>query len=230
MRRGPTSGKGVLASVLTILMMVQLFAPLGGEFNSQSATLEDSVMPLETLPSSLSFGHDLAGQSIDLEGMSNLAVRQDSSIDSWITENLHNNASTNLSQPDIHLSEDGTVYLCWMDSTGAVFMGQRNSTGEFTSSLIDTVSTSSGLIGCSIAVDESDRPRAVYADGNDLKMARIAFKGQIYTVSDIWLKRTIVEDIEPHSIELALTPEGQEFAVVRNATGVLWQVNNSGMR
>lgn len=230
MRRGPTSGKGVLASVLTILMMVQLFAPLGGEFNSQSATLEDSVMPLETLPSSLSFGHDLAGQSIDLEGMSNLAVRQDSSIDSWITENLHNNASTNLSQPDIHLSEDGTVYLCWMDSTGAVFMGQRNSTGEFTSSLIDTVSTSSGLIGCSIAVDESDRPRAVYADGNDLKMARIAFKGQIYTVSDIWLKRTIVEDIEPHSIELALTLEGQEFAVVRNATGVLWQVNNSGMR
>ena len=230
MRRGPTSGKGVLASVLTILMMVQLFAPLGGEFNSQSATLEDSVMPLETLPSTLSFGHDLAGQSIDLEGMSNLAVRQDSSIDSWITENLHNNASTNLSQPDIHLSEDGTLYLCWMDSTGAVFMGQRNSTGEFTSSLIDTVSTSSGLIGCSIAVDESDRPRAVYADGNDLKMARIAFKGQIYTVSDIWLKRTIVEDIEPHSIELALTPEGQEFAVVRNATGVLWQVNNSGMR
>lgn len=230
MRRGPTSGKGVLASVLTILMMVQLFAPLGGEFNSQSATLEDSVMPLETLPSSLSFGHDLAGQSIDLEGMSNLAVRQDSSIDSWITENLHNNASTNLSQPDIHLSEDGTVYLCWMDSTGAVFMGQRNSTGEFTSSLIDTVSTSSGLIGCSIAVDESERPRAVYADGNDLKMARIAFKGQIYTVSDIWLKRTIVEDIEPHSIELALTLEGQEFAVVRNATGVLWQVNNSGMR
>lgn len=230
MRRGPTSGKGVLASVLTILMMVQLFAPLGGEFNSQSATLEDSVMPLETLPSSLSFGHDLAGQSIDLEGMSNLAVRQDSSIDSWMTENLHNNASTNLSQPDIHLSEDGTVYLCWMDSTGAVFMGLRNSTGEFTSSLIDTVSTSSGLIGCSIAVDESERPRAVYADGNDLKMARIAFKGQIYTVSDIWLKRTIVEDIEPHSIELALTPEGQEFAVVRNATGVLWQVNNSGMR
>ena len=230
MRRGPTSGKGVLATLLTVLMLVQLFAPMGGEFNSQSVALEDSVEPLETLPGTLSFGHDLAGQNIDFEGMSNLAVRQDSSIDSWVTENLYDNASANLSEPDMHLTEDGTAYLCWMDSTGSVFMGKRNSSGAFTSSLIDTVSTSSGLIGCSIAVDESERPRAVYADGKDLKMARLAFKGQIYTVSDIWLERTIIEGIEPVSIDLELTPEGQEFAVVRNATGVLWQVNNSGMR
>ena len=230
MRRGPTSGKGVLATLLTVLMMVQLFAPMGGEFNSQTEALEDSIKPLDTLPNAMSFGHDLAGQNLDIEGMSNLVVRQDSSIDNWMTELLHDNASTNLSEPDMYLAEDGTVYLCWMDSTGSVFMGKRNSSGEFTSSLIDTVSTSSGLIGCSIAVDESERPRSVYADGDDLKMARLAFKGQIYTVSDIWLKRTIVEGIEPISIDLALTPEGQEFAVVRNASGVLWQVNNSGMR
>ena len=230
MRRGPTSGKGVLATLLTVLMMVQLFAPMGGEFNSQTEALEDSIKPLDTLPNAMLFGHDLAGQNLDIEGMSNLVVRQDSSIDNWMTELLHDNASTNLSEPDMYLAEDGTVYLCWMDSTGSVFMGKRNSSGEFTSSLIDTVSTSSGLIGCSIAVDESERPRSVYADGDDLKMARLAFKGQIYTVSDIWLKRTIVEGIEPISIDLALTPEGQEFAVVRNASGVLWQVNNSGMR
>ena len=109
MRRGPTSGKGVLATLLTVLMLVQLFVPMGGEFNSQSVALEDSVVPLETLPSTLSFGHDLAGQNIDLEGMSNLAVRQDSSIDSWITENLYDNTSANLSEPDMHLTEDGTV-------------------------------------------------------------------------------------------------------------------------
>ena len=230
MRRGPTYGKGVLATLLTALMMVQLFAPMGGEFNSQTVVLEDSIKPQDTLPSTMSFGHDLAGQNLDIEGMTNLVVRQDSSIDNWVTEILHDNASTNLSEPDMYLADDGTVYLCWMDSTGSVFMGKRNSSGEFTTSLIDTVSTSSGLIGCSIAVDESERPRSVYADGDDLKMARLAFKGQIYTVSDIWLKRTIVESIEPVSIDLALTPEGQEFAVVRNASGVLWQVNNSGMR
>jgi hypothetical protein len=230
MRRGPTSGRGVLATLLTVLMMVQLFAPMGGEFNSQTEALDDSTKASEALPNAMSFGHDLAGQNLDIEGMSNLVVRQDSSIDNWMTELLHDNASTNLSEPDMYLAEDGTVYLCWMDSTGSVFMGKRNSSGEFTSSLIDTVSTSSGLIGCSIAVDESERPRSVYADGDDLKMARLAFKGQIYTVSDIWLKRTIVEGIEPVSIDLALTPDGQEFAVVRNASGVLWQVNNSGMR
>jgi len=230
MRRGPTSGKGVLAALLTALMLVQLFAPIGGEYNRLSVDLEDLVKPSDSLPNTLSFGHDLAGQNIDIEGMSNLEVRQDSSIDSWMTDILYDNASANLSEPDMHLTEDGTVYLCWMDSTGSVFMGKRNSTGEFTTSLIDTVSTSSGLIGCSITVDDSERPRSVYADGKDLKMARLAFKGQIYTVSDIWLKRTIVEGIEPVSIDLELTPEGQEFAVVRNATGVLWQVNNSGMR
>ena len=230
MRRGPTSGKRVLATLLTVLMMVQLFAPMGGDFNPQSIALDDAVEPMATLPGTLTFGHDLGGQNIDIEGMSNLVVRQDSSIDNWMTEMLHDNASTNLSEPDMYLTEDGTVYLCWMDSTGSVYMGIRNSSGAFTTSLIDTVSTSSGLIGCSIAVDESERPRSVYADGDDLKMARLAFKGQIYTVSDIWLKRTIVEGIEPTSIELALTPDGQEFAVVRNATGVLWQVNNSGMR
>ena len=230
MRRGPTSGKRVLATLLTLLMMVQLFAPMGGDFNPQSIALEDASKPMDTLPGTLSFGHDLAGQNLDIEGLSNLAVRQDSSIDNWMTEMLHDNASTDLSEPDMYLTEDGTVYLCWMDSTGSVYMGTRNSSGEFTTSLIDTVSTTSGLIGCSVAVDESERPRSVYADGDDLKMARLAFKGQIYTVSDIWLKRTIVEGIEPVSIELALTPDGQEFAVVRNATGVLWQVNNSGTR
>ena len=41
---------------------------------------------------------------------------------------------------------------------------------------------------------------------------------------------TIIEGIEPVSIDLALTQDGQEFAVVRNSSGVLWQVNNSGMR
>ena len=206
MRRGPTSGKRVLATLLTVLMMVQLFAPMGGDFNPQSIALDDALEPMDTLPGTLTFGHDLAGQNIDIEGMSNLIVRQDSSIDNWMTEILHDNASSNLSEPDMYLTEDGTVYLCWMDSTGSVYMGVRNSSGAFTTSLIDTVSTSSGLIGCSVAVDESERPRSVYADGDDLKMARLAFKGQIYTVSDIWLKRTIVEGIEPASIELALTP------------------------
>lgn len=118
MRRGPTSGKRVLATLLTVLMMVQLFAPMGGDFNPQSIALDDAVEPMGTLPGTLTFGHDLGGQNIDIEGMSNLVVRQDSSIDNWMTEMLHDNASTNLSEPDMYLTEDGTVYLCWMDSTG----------------------------------------------------------------------------------------------------------------
>ena len=111
MRRGPTYGKGVLATLLTALMMVQLFAPMGGVFNSQTEVLEDSIKQLDTLPNTMAFGHDLAGQNLDIEGMTNLVVRQDSSVDNWLTEILHDNASTNLSEPDMYLAEDGTCLL-----------------------------------------------------------------------------------------------------------------------
>ena len=61
-------------------------------------------------------------------------------------------------------------------------------------------------------------------------MARLAFQGQVYTTSDVWLKRTILEDLFPDSMTLRITDDGNEFAVVRTTTGELWQVNNSGLR
>ena len=108
-------------------------------------------------------------------------------------------------------------------------MGVFTSEGVFSDLMIDSVDTSYGVIGCSVVVDASYRPLAIYGDGANLKMARFAFQGQVY-ISDAWLKRTIIEDLFPESMTLRLTQGGNEFAVVRTATGELWQVNNSGLR
>ena len=138
--------------------------------------------------------------------------------------------SNNLSEPSVYLAENGSSYFCWMNDQGQVKMGVFTSEGSFSDSIIDTVNTSLGIIGCSVVVDESYRPLAIYGDGANLKMARLAFQGQVYTTSDVWLKRTILEDLFPDSMTLRITDDGNEFAVVRTTTGELWQVNNSGLR
>ncbi|CAI8294281.1 MAG: Alpha-agarase [Euryarchaeota archaeon UBA443] len=230
MREERTLFKSVLPVGLALLMLVQLMAPITSQtMTSEPVLSEDSTIDY-TLPSNLDHGHDLAGQTIDLEGMTELLVRQDSSIDMWMSEVLVSGDSNNLSEPSVYLAENGSSYFCWMNDQGQVKMGVFTSEGSFSDSIIDTVNTSLGIIGCSVVVDESYRPLAIYGDGANLKMARLAFQGQVYTTSDVWLKRTILEDLFPDSMTLRITDDGNEFAVVRTTTGELWQVNNSGLR
>ena len=229
MRGERTLFKSVLSSGLVLLMLLQLMTPLASHtMPSESVLGEDNLLEY-TLPSQLEHGHDLAGQTIDLEGMTELLVRQDSSIDMWMSEVLVSGTPSDLSRPSVYLAENGSSYFCWMNNLGEVRMGVRTSAGVFTDSLIDTVNATLGLIGCSVVVDDSYRPLAIYGDGANVKMARLAFQGQVYT-SDTWLNRTIIEDLYPESMVLRLTDEGHEFAVVRTTTGELWQVNNSALR
>ena len=88
MREERTLFKSVLPVGLALLMLVQLMAPITSQtMTSEPVLSEDSTIDY-TLPSNLDHGHDLAGQTIDLEGMTELLVRQDSSIDMWISEVL----------------------------------------------------------------------------------------------------------------------------------------------
>jgi len=229
MRRERTLCKSVLSFGLVFLLLIQLMAPLGIQTTTEGLVLSESTPVDLTLPSNLEHGHDLAGQTIDVEGMTELLVRSDSSIDMWMSDVLVAGSANNLSPPSVYLAENGSSYICWMNDLGEVRMGIYTAAGIFSHSLIDTVSTSHGLIGCSVVADESYRPLALFADGADLKMARLAFQGQVYA-TDTWLKRTIVEDLYPESMTLGLTDEGTEFAVIRTTNGELWQVNNSGLR
>ena len=229
MRKERMLSKSVLSTGLVLLMLVQLLAPILSQSTSSEPLLTEESSVEYTLPNNLNHGHDLGGQTIDLEGMTELLVRQDSSIDMWMKEVLVPGASGELSSPSVFLAENGSSYFCWMNNLGEVRMGVLTSGGIFTDSVIDTVDVTHGLIGCSVVADPSYRPLALYGDGANLSMARLALQGQVYT-SDTWLTRTIVEDLFPHSMTLRLTDEGHEFAVVRTTTGELWQVNNSGLR
>ena len=221
--------KSVLATGLVLLMLVQLMAPIASQSMTSTPVLADESVIEYTLPTNLEHGHDLAGQTIDIEGMTELLVRPDSSIDMWMSEVLVSGTAGELSPPSVYLAENGSSYFCWMNAQGEVRMGTYTSTGVFSESIIDTVDTSLGIIGCSVVVDSSYRPLAIYGDGANLSMARFAFQGQVYS-SDTWLKRTIIEDFYPDSMVVRLTDTGNEFAVVRTTSGELWQVNNSGLR
>ena len=229
MRRERTLCESVLSFGLVLLLLVQLMAPIGIQTATEEAILSETNLVDLTLPSNLEHGHDLAGQTIDVEGMTELLVRSDSSIDMWMSNVLVEGTFSNLSTPSVYLAENGSSYFCWMNDLGEVRMGIYTAAGVFSQTLIDTVSTTHGLIACSVVADESYRPLALFGDGANLKMARMAFEGQVYT-TDTWLKRTIVEDLFPESMTLRLTEDGNEFAVVRTSSGELWQVNNSGLR
>ena len=229
MRGERTLFKSVLSSGLILLMLLQLMTPLASHTMPSDSVLSDENVPEFTLPSELEHGHDLAGQTIDLEGMTEVLVRQDSSIDMWMSEVLISGTPSDLSRPSVYLAENGSSYFCWMNNLGEVRMGVRTSAGVFSDSIIDTVNATLGLIGCSVVVDDSYRPLAIYGDGANVKIARLAFQGQVYS-SDTWLNRTIIEDLYPESMILRLTDEGHEFAVVRTTTGELWKVNNSALR
>ena len=123
MRRERTLCESVLSLGLVLLLLVQLMAPLGIQTVTDEAILSETSLVDLTLPSNLEHGHDLAGQTIDVEGMAELLVRSDSSIDMWMSSVLIEGSISNLSTPSVYLAENGSSYFCWMNDLGEVRMG-----------------------------------------------------------------------------------------------------------
>lgn len=126
--------KSVLATGLVLLMLVQLMAPIASQSMTSTPVLADESVIEYTLPTNLEHGHDLAGQTIDIEGMTELLVRPDSSIDMWMSEVLVSGTAGELSPPSVYLAENGSSYVCWMNAQGEVRMGTYTSTGVFSES------------------------------------------------------------------------------------------------
>ena len=96
MRRERTLCESVLSFGLVSLLLVQLMAPLGFQTATEEAILSETILVDLTLPSNLEHGHNLAGQTIDVEGMTELLVRPDSSIDMWMSDVLVAGSVNNL--------------------------------------------------------------------------------------------------------------------------------------
>ena len=125
MRRERMLFKSVLSTGLVLLMVLQLMAPFAVQSERSESVLEELLDAEYTLPENLEHGHDLGGQLIDLEGMTEVLVRQDSSIDMWMREHLISGDSSNLSTPSVYFAENGSSYYCWMNDLGEVSMGIR---------------------------------------------------------------------------------------------------------
>ena len=167
-----------LALALTVLFLIQSFAPLVSHPTSVEA-LEEEVQSMPSsahVPFSSGFGHDFAGEIISFDGLDQAEVRPESGLNVWTESTLHQFENLTPGTPDIVLSGREKMNMCWSTLEGEVHYASRTFNGAWTDAIVDTVapSTEEALVDCALAINENGRPYLMYADGSDIKVARVA--------------------------------------------------------
>ena len=222
-----------LALALTVLFLIQSMAPLVANAPDVSVLEEDrEIMPTSAhVPFSNGFGHDFAGSIISFDGLDQGEVREESGLNLWNEAVLHQFENITPGTPDIVLIGREKMNFCWSTLEGEIHYASQTYTGSWYDAVVDTVapSTEETLVDCALAISENGRPYIMYADGADIKVARVAYAGQVY-FETTWLTRTIVEDVNPTDFRLDLRQNELEWGVFRDGNGSLWQLNYSGTR
>ena len=222
-----------LALALTVLFLIQSMAPLVANTPDVSVLEEDrEIMPTSAhVPFSNGFGHDFAGSIISFDGLDQGEVREESGLNLWNEAVLHQFENITPGTPDIVLIGREKMNFCWSTLEGEIHYASQTYTGSWYDAVVDTVapSTEETLVDCALAISENGRPYIMYADGADIKVARVAYAGQVY-FETTWLTRTIVEDVNPTDFRLDLRQNELEWGVFRDGNGSLWQLNYSGTR
>ncbi|MGB2372771.1 MAG: hypothetical protein ACPIA6_03640, partial [Poseidonia sp.] len=216
---------------LVVLFLLSLLSPL--QMNPVDApSLDEPAEVGFSGPFTMAsgYGHDLAGSTLDVDGLVGATVREESMLDLWETEGLNVSFGEHHGTPDMKLTRHDKAHLCWSTQEGTVRTAVHRPTGTWTTSLVDTVATAnaSDLVDCAIGITANELPRVLYADGDDLKMGRYAKQSATYYDGPRWHTRTIMEDVSPTHLALDITPQGLEWGLMRTATGALHQVNFSG--
>ena len=222
-----------LALALTVLFLIQSLAPLVAHPAAQEVLDEEqNVMPSSAhVPFSSGYGHDFAGSIISFDGLPQAEVREESGLNLWDESVLHQFENSTPGTPDLVLNGREKMNFCWTTLEGEVHYASRTYTGSWSDAVVDTVApaTEEALVDCALAINENGRPYIMYADGADIKVARVAYSGQVY-FETTWLTRTIVEDVNPTDFRLGLRQNELEWGVFRDGNGSLWQLNYSGTR
>ena len=222
-----------LALALTVLFLIQSFAPLVSHSTPVDALQEEiKAMPTSAhVPFSSGYGHDFAGEFISFDGLESAEVRQESGLDAWTQSTLHQFENITPGTPDVVITGREKMNFCWSTVEGEVHYASRTFTGSWTDAVVDNVapSTEETLVDCALAISENGRPYIMYADGQDIKVARVAYAGQVY-LETTWLTRTILEDVNPTDFRLNLRENELEWGVFRDSNESLWQLNFSGTR
>ena len=222
-----------IALTILVLFLIQSMSPMATH-DWSTTTLNEQQDVLQTsahVPFSSGYGHDFSGTQIDFDGLVQGVVREESGLNTWIesSDSLFENSTPGT--PDLVLARRENVNLCWTTAEGEVHYATQSSNGSWNDALVDTVAPTpeTHLVDCSLAIGENARPYMMYADGPDIKVARVAYAGQVY-FETTWLTRTIVEDVNPTDFRLGLRQNDLEWGVFRDTNGSLWEITFSGTR
>lgn len=231
MSGGHTSNFQMKSGLLVFLFLAALCSPMM-ENPSLIDALEDDPDVRRNAPFSLSsgYGHDLAGTTVNVDGLVNAVVREESMFDSWMSHELNNSSVEHHGTPDMELTRHDNEHYCWSTEEGPVRTATYRPSGQWTSSLVDNVAASnaSELVDCAVGVTANELKRVLYVDGDDLKIGRYARESATYYDGPRWHTRTIFENVSPTNLALDITPDGLEWGLMRTTDGVLHQVNFSG--
>ena len=219
------------STLLVLLFVASLWAPMLAQESAED-TLTEGTGVLNTAPYGLAsgYGHDIGSTTVDVDGLVQASVREESMFDMWVSTAFNTSSTEHHGTPDMKLTRYDKEHYCWSTEEGPVRTAIHRPNGQWSTTLVDTVasSTASDLVDCAVAITANERPRVLYADGPDLKMGRYAFESPTYWDGARWHTRTIMEDVNPTNLALEITPDGLEWGLMRTSTGALHQVNFSG--
>jgi hypothetical protein len=230
----------IKSMLLAFFFLAQILTPALSNMAVEQEILqpEEIVMGTSLVPFSNGYGHDFAGTVIDFDGLQGANVRSESALDVWRSEVLYsqplwaNMTNETPGTPDLVVTGREKLNFCWSTLEGNIRVAGRYLNGNWDGSLVDTVAPAtnlSTLVDCAISVTNNGRLQLLYVDGNDLKMARIAYESPVYT-SQSWHTRTIIEDANMTHLELSNTMNDLEWGLFRNTDGQLWQISYTGTR
>lgn len=225
--------------LLSLLFVVHLFSPLVQHPLESEDELTDLLVQSsnEYITFNDVYSHEFAGSSLSFDGLDDATVREESALDIWMTEMLQMLPNESMGSPDLKLRHDEGFDACWTTEEGNIYVGSLEGGNASYSSiqsgwsmyLVDSVSAAneSSLVDCALAVNEDGRQYVLYADGNNIKSAHIAYPSSVYSELS-WQTITIRYGVQPTDIEMVLLPNQLELAVFRDVDGALWQLNYSG--
>ena len=224
---------GTKSVLLVLIFVLSLMGPLFSANLPDGALDEPEIVQFSgPFSASSGYGHDLGGMTIDVDGLVQATVREESMFDLWSSETLNLSYGEHHGTPDMKLTRSDKTHMCWATEEGTVRTAVHRPNGVWTTTLVDTVSATnaSTLVDCAIGVTANELPRVLYADGDDLKMGRYAKSNQNVQgyESPKYHTRTIMENVSPTHLALDITPQGLEWGLMRTASGSLHQVNFSG--
>ena len=66
------------------------------------------------------YGHDIGGTTVDVDGLVQASVREESMLDLWTSETLNVSFGEHHGTPDIKLTRSDKTHFCWSTLEGSV--------------------------------------------------------------------------------------------------------------